>query len=544
MRIARNLKGALVFLVSGLMALPAVAENYQNAVKRLQPTYYYELNETDPVGGAIDSMGNAPANGTFNGNYVNGPAMVGAPGPSAVFSADDPAGIPVLGLGEGNVAHHSNNAGHITLGDGNAFGANAMTVALFVKAGEGAQGGDRLFTNNLTDPTKSFQLNIGNNGPVLAVDPSQAGINAERTLYQEDNSGPDRRFLQANSGWFHVVVSTEGQTGTERASNFRMWVNGVDRTSNLHPDSTGWGTDTGMAKIGGRRFSATDTTTHSGGQDEVAIWLDRVLTDEEILSLWQAVITAKPQRVEVTEVSVEDGQFVIKWESRRGKLYNLLSASDPGASNPFDWPVFGANADVVATPPENTLAIPLPADQKRLFVIKGFNAPPVTVFSDDFENGQGDWTIGSVGNSTTNWELGSPSVVGPPAANSPANCFGTNISADYTGEADAWLRSPAIDLTQAGGATLSLFQFADIEQGFDEGAIKVLDAADDSILATVESPIDGLGESWTEFSKSLPAEALGRNIKIEFRFVSDDIENFAGWYIDNVVVTVDRKSVV
>ena len=27
----------------------------------------------------------------------------------------------------------------------------------------------------------------------------------------------------------------------------------------------------------------------------------------------------------------------------------------------------------------------------------------------------------------------------------------------------------------------------------------------------------------------LPAEALGRNIKIEFRFVSDDIENFAGW---------------
>jgi hypothetical protein len=293
-----------------------------------------------------------------------------------------------------------------------------------------------------------------------------------------------------------------------------------------------------MAKIGGRRSSATDTTTHSGGQDEVAIWLDRVLTDEEILSLWQAVITAKPQRVEVTEVSVDDGQFVIKWESRRGKLYNLLSASDPGASNPFDWPVFGANADLVATPPENTLAIPLPADQKRLFVIKGFNAPPVTVFSDDFENGQGDWTIGSVGNSTTNWELGSPSVVGPAAANSPANCFGTNISADYTQEADVWLRSPVIDLTEAGGATLSLFQFADMEQGFDEGAIRVLDAADDSILGTVESSIDGLGESWTEFSKSLPAEALGKNIRIEFRFLSDDIENFAGWYIDDIVVTV------
>ena len=93
-------------------------------------------------------------------------------------------------------------------------------------------------------------------------------------------------------------------------------------------------------------------------------------------------------------------------------------------------------------------------------------------------------------------------------------------------------------MTEAGGATLRLFQFADMEQGFDEGVIRVLDAADDSILGTVESSIDGLGESWTEFSKSLPAEALGKNIRIEFRFQSDDIENFAGWYIDDIVVTV------
>ena len=251
---------------------------------------------------------------------------------------------------------------------------------------------------------------------------------------------------------------------------------------------------------------------------------------------WSRPDGARPQ-LQVTHEPVAD-TLSIAWESQASMLYTLRSETDPSNGEPATWPIFGGHEDMEATPPENTLAIPLPADQKRLFVIEGFNAPPVTVFSDDFENGQGDWTIGSVGNSTTNWELGSPSVVGPSAANSPANCIGTNISADYTGEADVWLRSPAIDLTQAGGATLSLFQFADMEQGFDEGAIKVLDAADDSILATVESPIDGLGESWTEFSKSLPAEALGKNIRIEFRFVSDDIEHFAGWYIDDVVVTV------
>ena len=254
----------------------------------MAPNYYYELNETSTEGGAVDSTGNA-APGLYNGDYANGP-MVGAPGPLEVFD-----GIAVPGVGgAANLSHASNNAGHITLGDGNDYGANAITVAMFLKAGP-AQGGDRIFTNNLTDPTKSFQIVTGNSGLVLAVDPTQAGANAERTLYLEDNSGPDRRLINADSGWFHIIASTSGATGAERAANFRLWVNGVDRTGNLQPDSVGWGTDTGMAKIGGRRDNAGDSTTHSGAQDEVAIWLDRVLTPEDAQKLWQAAITAPTQ---------------------------------------------------------------------------------------------------------------------------------------------------------------------------------------------------------------------------------------------------------
>lgn len=259
---------------------------YQDAVKSLSPSFYYELNESDTAGGAVDSTGNAAAAGEYNGDYDDGP-VVGIPGPEEVYG-----GIAVPGVGgESNLAHLSNNAGHITLGPGEAYGANAMTVALFIKAGQGADGGDRVFTNNLEDPTKSFQIVIGNNGLVLAVDPSETGELAERTLYLEDNSGFDRSFLQEESGWFHVVAATEGADGEERASNLRIWVNGVNRTDNLMPDVVGWGTDTGMAKIGGRRETATDSTTHSGGQDEVAIWLNRVLTEGEVQSIWQAAIS-------------------------------------------------------------------------------------------------------------------------------------------------------------------------------------------------------------------------------------------------------------
>ena len=78
-----------------------------------------------------------------------------------------------------------------------------------------------MFTNNPFDPTKSFQVNVANDGLVLAVDPSNTGELAERTLFMEDNSGPDRRLIQSEST-FHVIASF-GDTGRERASNFKLW---------------------------------------------------------------------------------------------------------------------------------------------------------------------------------------------------------------------------------------------------------------------------------------------------------------------------------
>ncbi|MDC0201477.1 hypothetical protein OAK04_03680 [Verrucomicrobia bacterium] len=308
------------------------AANYQATVIKLKPTFYYELNETDTEGGVMDTMGNATKPGTYNGDYGVGGPEVGGPGPMTVFSADDFEGIPVPGLGgDDNLAHYSNNSGHIILGDGNLYGSSSITVALFFKAGP-AQGGDRLFTNNLSDSSKSFQVNVANDGLVLAVDPSQTGLNAERTLFMEDNSGPDRRLIQSDSGWFHVVASTFGTSGRERAQNFKLWINGVDRTDNLQPNVTGWGIDTGLAKIGGRKADPAHSTTHSGAQDEVAIWLDRVLTDEEASSLWEAAITEKKIPLVIEDVQLDLGEtsnaVTVTWNSRRGRVYGVYSTTN------------------------------------------------------------------------------------------------------------------------------------------------------------------------------------------------------------------------
>jgi len=242
----------------------------------------------------------------------------------------------------------------------------------------------------------------------------------------------------------------------------------------------------------------------------------------------------------LTEVSHSPGtdQLTLKWESKTGKLYNLRSETDPAAALPADWPIFGARQDLPSTPPENTLVIPLPADPTRLFVIEEFNAPPVSLVSDDFESGQGNWTTGSDGQGGTAWELGVPSNVGPSNANSPTNCFGTNLSVNYEFNADVWLRSPPIDLTNAAGATLNYVQYFEIELDFDSGTVSLLDASDDSVLAVLVQTVHGSSASWEEVSLSLPAAALGKEVKIEFRLDSDDVENEAGWYIDDFDLTV------
>lgn len=283
------------------------AGTYQDFVKFLEPAYYYELNETDPEGEVVDSTGNAPF-GSFNGDYDNGPAQVGVPGPDFLLEggawtqteewADIGDQIPLVGLGEGNLAHASNDAGHINLGDQNLFGAPAMTVAMFAKGGNNPQGGARLFTNNLLDPTRSFQIDVGNDGLLVSIDQEfgcDETICRHKSLFFPgeggdgfSNTGADRGLISPDNGWWHIIASTEGNTSEERTENIRLWLNGVDRTADMKPGTTGWGVDTQIAKIGGRRDDPTDSTTHDGAQDEVAIWLGRVLTDEEALSLYFA----------------------------------------------------------------------------------------------------------------------------------------------------------------------------------------------------------------------------------------------------------------
>jgi len=260
----------------------------------------------------------------------------------------------------------------------------------------------------------------------------------------------------------------------------------------------------------------------------------RYFIDELRIGTTFADVTPPPfSGFNITDFQVSDTNMVFTWKSKFGKVYNIRSVGNL-VPDPSTWTGFVTN--IPATPPTNTLTVALPTAPPQFFVVEELPAP----FADNFESGVGGWTSGSDGAAGTAWELGVPtatlSATGPASANSRVNCFATNISGDYGEDANIWLRSPAIDLTAVTSATLKFAQFTAIHVG-DSGAVRVLDASDNSLLAVIPAGavVDGTTAGWVQFSSALPAEAIGKQIKIEFRFQSA-FGGSAGWYIDDAVI--------
>lgn len=279
-----------------------------------------------------------------------------------------------------------------------------------------------------------------------------------------------------------------------------------------------------------------------------------------------AIRVERAVRLGINRISYSSlsGKLTLSWDSRAGKQYDLLSSTDPEAeTDPSTWSVVPDAENLAATPPENTLSVTRPADGARFYVVREENAPPPPpVFSDDFESvPDPDWTIGAYPGDTGNtiWERGAPvgdlggGATGPgTGANGSANCFGTNLTAIYGSNTDIYLRSPAIDLTSFDGgdtATLTLQYYVDTDLAQtdpDVGTIRVLNANNLSEQLGADltgvSGLGGIGVDWITFSELLPAEALGQTIVLEFQFTSNsDANNFGGWYLDDVEVTISSQ---
>ena len=144
-------------------------------------------------------------------------------------------------------------------------------------------------------------------------------------------------------------------------------------------------------------------------------------------------------------------------------------------------------------------------------------------------------------------------MVGPPAAYGGSKCLGTQLAGNYNYDqtwAGTTATSPPIALTNAVSPKLNLRMWVETEGGIYDGAnLKISTDGGvtyslvNNVVPAYTLNIDG-ENAWGEDESSLGWQLVqadlsayaGQTIRLRFAFRSDDIVNYPGVYIDDVLV--------
>ena len=213
-------------------------------------------------------------------------------------------------------------------------------------------------------------------------------------------------------------------------------------------------------------------------------------------------------------------------DSHTGRLFGTPQASDLGTHS-FTIRVIDNVNSANATNKDFTVS-----------VVNG-------VWMEDFTNGlPSGWSLsGGV------WQVGVPTYTsGPSSCPSAPNCAGTNLSGPYNVNM-AWdahcITTGAISLAGLQMATLSFLSWWDTETGFDGGRVQVYSNGAWGNPPTVTPTYNktlGLQDCWAYNDKMWKEHTVdltpyaGQTIQLRFCFYSDGSVQYAGWYIDDLMI--------
>ncbi len=204
---------------------------------------------------------------------------------------------------------------------------------------------------------------------------------------------------------------------------------------------------------------------------------------------------------------------------------------------------YGTGIDrVVATLPSSL------ASGGKLFARLTVSGLPATLLTEDFESGNGGFTLAAALTGTP-WAYGTPNSTGfggtiSTGNNSSAKCWGTGNGAltYYADPTDTRLRSPVIDLTGMTTAELTFAQAIDLHNA-DSVQVNIINATTDTVIQSNIIPIidgDINSANWTSIGPvAIPVAALGQPVRIEWHLsgTGGSTDDYMGWYIDDVKVT-------
>ena len=171
------------------------------------------------------------------------------------------------------------------------------------------------------------------------------------------------------------------------------------------------------------------------------------------------------------------------------------------------------------------------------------NAGQVTVFSENFESTVTGWSLSG------DWQVGTPSVVGPTAAFQGTRCAATTIAGYYSNLSSSTMVSPTIQLpATATQVTLSYYEWYYTEACCDFMYVDI-STNSGSTWTALQSGIggaNGVGSTtgaWTLRTFDLTSYK-SNNVLVRFRFASDGSDVYPGWYIDSLSVVASIMDTV
>jgi hypothetical protein len=158
-----------------------------------------------------------------------------------------------------------------------------------------------------------------------------------------------------------------------------------------------------------------------------------------------------------------------------------------------------------------------------------------TIFSDGMESGGTGWEIVDLDGSESpdTWKAVTSTY------HSPTNSFWCGSTAKYSNNTAQLLISPTFSLKWAVGANLSFYHKYQIESAYDYGSVDIYNGIKWITLASY----DGDGPTSFEQENISLYDFIGYdNLRIRFRFTSDEGVIDEGWFIDDVVVSAEFPS--
>jgi bacillopeptidase F (M6 metalloprotease family) len=156
----------------------------------------------------------------------------------------------------------------------------------------------------------------------------------------------------------------------------------------------------------------------------------------------------------------------------------------------------------------------------------GGGQPSSDIFHDNVENGGNEWSP-----QATSWEQTTSDSY------SPSHAWTDSPAGNYRNNANVSLYSPAITLPNSGSISLAFWHRYDLELLFDYANVWV--TADNGATYTWLWSFTGTSQGWVPETFDLSAFS-GQSIQIVFQVLTDNTVTADGWYIDDVVMSVNQ----